>query len=115
MAKKSKQTLIKQEYTRLKSLFSGCDESKLKLVEELLKKAAFLKVELEELEVIICENGFVEEAPRGGTRVSTHYKAYLQTVAIYQGIIKTLNSIFGKQVIKDDDAFDDFMNKAGGI
>ncbi len=115
MAKKSKQTLIKEEYTRLKELFFGCDESKLKLVEELLKKASFLKVELEELEEIIVKSGFVEPASKGGTRVSNHYKAYLQTVAIYQGIIKTLNTIFGKQVVKDDDAFDDFMSKAGGL
>lgn len=114
MSKASKQTLINKEYKRLKKLFENCDEGKLQLVEELLKKASFLKVELEELEVTINENGFVEITSKGESRVSVQYKIYLQSVAIYQGIIKTLNSIFGKQVVKDDDDFNDFIEKAGG-
>ena len=41
---------VKTEYERLKSLFTNVDESKTELVDELLKKASFLKCELEKLE-----------------------------------------------------------------
>lgn len=115
LAKKNKTTLIFEEYKRLKNLFVGQDENKIKLVDELLKKASFLKVELENLESIIIDEGFIETTARGGSSISGHYKAYLQTVGVYQNLIKTINGIFGKQVVKDDDDFDEFMKKAGGI
>ena len=42
-------TAVRKEYERLLALFKDVDETKTKLVDELLHKAAFLKVQLDEL------------------------------------------------------------------
>ena len=105
---------IQTEYERLYSLFSRIDETKIELVDELIKKAAYLKVELDELQKDIDRNGVVQVSNKGNTRVNLSYKTYLQTVTIYQGIIKTLNTIFGSTVDDGDDEFDEFIKNAGG-
>ena len=38
----------------------------------------------------------------------------LQTLNVYQGIIKTLNSIMGKNILDEDDEFDTFMSGLNG-
>lgn len=105
---------VNTEYQRLKSLFDNIDESKTELIDELLRKAAFLKIELDKMEKDIAKDGIIEINDKGVVKISTYYKAYLQTVAVYQGIIKTLNTIMGKQVKVDDDDFDEFMKKSEG-
>lgn len=101
-----------EEYQRLKSLFNSVDETKTELVDELLKKAAFLKVELDNLEAKVTRYGSIEISSKGNTRESIYYKTYLSSVSIYQGLIRTLNGIMGSNVIDDDDEFDEFMKKA---
>ncbi len=110
----TRQQNIQNEYERLKALFSRIDETKIELVEELLKKAAYLKVELDNLQIDIDKNGVIQVSSKGNTRVNLAFKTYLQTVSIYQGIIKTLNSIFGSTVDDGDDEFDEFIKQAGG-
>ena len=101
-----------QEYERLKSLFLSGDANKLNLVDELLKKASFLKVELDELEEDIRKNGTIQISNRGNVRGNPSYKIYLQSLSVYQGIIKTLNAILGNEIEERDDVFDEFMKKA---
>lgn len=110
----TRQQNIQNEYERLKSLFSHIDETKIELVDELLKKAAYLKVELDNLQKDIDKNGVIQVSNKGNTRVNLAFKTYLQTVSIYQGIIKTLNSIFGSTIDDGDDEFDEFIKQAGG-
>ena len=105
---------VYEEYQRLKKLFINVDESKAELVDELLEKASFLKVELDTLEKQVNKRGAIETSNKGNTRVSIYYKTYLQTVNIYQGIIKTLNSIMGKNILDEDDEFDAFMSGLNG-
>lgn len=100
-----------KEYERLKKLFANVDESKAELVDELLKKASFLKYELERLEVLVKRYGSVQVSNKGNVRESVHYKTYLQSLNIYQSIIKTLNSIMGKNLIDEDDDFDEFLKQ----
>lgn len=102
---------IKSEYSRLKALFSNVDESKTELVDELLKKASFLKCELENLESLVKKYGSVERSNKGNVRESVYYKTYLSSLNVYQGIIKTLNSIMGKNIIEEDDEFDEFLKQ----
>ena len=102
---------IREEYERLKALFINVDESKAELVDELLKKASFLKFNLDTLELQIQKNGAIEKSNKGNVRESIYYKTYLQSVNVYQSIIKTLNTIMGKNVIDPDDEFDDFMGR----
>ena len=105
---------VKAEYERLKALFGNVDESKLELSDELFKKAAFLKSELDGLEKQIKKYGSVERSNKGNVRESTYYKTYLQTVNVYQGLIKTLNTILGRNVNDGDDEFDEFMESLHG-
>lgn len=103
---------VYEEYQRLKKLFENVDESKTELVDELLKKASFLKSELDNLEESIIKYGTIEKSNKGNVRQSIYYKTYLSTVNVYQSIIKTLNSIMGKNIIDEDDEFDEFIRKA---
>jgi len=100
---------VKNEYERLKALFVNVEPSKSELCDELLHKAAFLKVELDGLEKQIKKYGSVERSNKGNVRESIYYKTYLSTVNVYQGIIRTLNTIIGKNVVDADDEFDAFM------
>ena len=50
---------VTKEYERLKSLFKDVDEKKSELVDELLKKAAFLKDQLDDLENEINKYGAI--------------------------------------------------------
>lgn len=104
---------VKKEYERLSALFKDVEESKTKLVNELLLKAAFLKVQLDGLELQIKKYGAVQ-MKNGEFRESVSYKTFLSSLAVYQTIIKTLNSIMGKNTIDEDDEFDEFMKKLGG-
>ena len=88
-----------KEYKRLKSLFINVDEYKIKLVDELLKKAAFLKVELDNLELSIASTYVVQTSSKGNQRVNLSYRTYLQSLSTYQSIIKTLNSILGRDMM----------------
>jgi len=45
-------------------------------------------------------------------RESVTYKTYLKTLTVYQGIIKTLSIVIGKNTIDDDDEFDEFLRSA---
>ena len=83
-----------KEYERLKCLFLNGNEDKLPLVDELLKKAAFLVSSLNRYEEDIKHNGAIQKSNKGNVRVNPAVKLYLQTLSVYQAIIKTLNSIF---------------------
>ena len=102
---------INKEYERLKALFTNVDESKTELVDELLKKASFLKCELENLESLVRKYGSTQRSNKGNVRESIYYKTYLSSLNVYQGIIKTLNTIMGKNIVDEDDEFDEFLKQ----
>ena len=103
---------VKAEYDRLLELFKDVDENKTKLVDGLLMKVAFLKVQLDELEVPLKKYGALQYSNKGNARESAGYKTYLRTITVYQGIIKTLSIVMGKNTNDDDDAFDEFLRNA---
>lgn len=105
---------VDEEYARLKVLFENVDESKAKLVDELLLNAAFLKVQLDDLKQKVKTYGAVETSNKGNRRESIFFKTYLASLSTYQGIIKTLNSILGKDAIDGDDEFDEFLRSVNG-
>ena len=107
---------IKKEYERLAALFKDVDDTKTKLIDELLHKAAFLKVQLDDLQADVIRNGAIEYSSKGNSRQTQCYKTFLASLGVYQTIIKTLNSIMGKNAIDEDDEFDEFIKNAkGGI
>ncbi len=98
------------EVERLRSLFSSVDETKTQLVDSLIEQAAFMKVELGILQEQIKKHGAVQISSKGNQRQTEAAKYYTKLVNSYGTVIKTLNSIMGKNVIDDDDdEFDKFM------
>jgi hypothetical protein len=104
--------MIQKEYKRLKSLFSLVDESKKELVDNLIYQAAFMKVELDKLQLKIKKYGAVQISNKGAQRQTESAKYYTKLVNSYGTVIKALNSVLGTQVDDGDDAFDEFLRKA---
>lgn len=100
---------VQEEYERLKVLFDNVDKNKAELVDELLKKAAFIIVEIDELEVKVKREGTIQYSNKGNTRQNPTYKTYLVSINSYQTIIKTLNSIMNNNAVDNDDEFDEFL------
>lgn len=94
---KTKEQRIKSENTRLKGIFKDLDENKKKIVTPLIQKAAFMHVELEELQKTIEEDGCVCEYKNGanqyGTKKSPEVDVYNTMIKNYTAIIKTLTDI----------------------
>ena len=105
----TKTELTNKEYERLKNLFLNCEDNKKELIDGLIKKAAFLKVELDELENDIRVGGVVQVSTKGNVRFNFSYKAYIQALSLYSSIIKNLNSILGDTSSALDDEFDEFI------
>lgn len=99
------------EYERLRSLFSSVDETKTKLVDNLIQQAAFMKVELGILQEQIRKHGAVQVSNKGAQRQTEAAKYYTKLVNSYGTVIKTLNSIMGKNIIDEDDEFDMFIGR----
>ena len=99
------------EYERLKSLFSSVDETKTELVDNLIQQAAFMKVELGILQEQIRKHGAVQVSTKGAQRQTEAAKYYTKLVNSYGTVIKTLNSIMGKNIIDEDDEFDKFIGR----
>lgn len=100
------------EYERLKALFSNVDEAKSELVDNLIQQAAFMSVELQLLQDKIKRFGAVQVSTKGTQRQTEAAKYYTKLVNSYGTVIKTLNSILGKNVDEGDDAFDEFLKRA---
>lgn len=94
---KTKEQRIKSENTRLKGIFKDLDENKKKVVMPLIQKAAFMHVELEELQKEIEEKGCIDEYQNGanqwGTKKSAAVDVYNTMIKNYTAIIKTLTDL----------------------
>src|SRR5690554_4095840 len=102
---------IKTEYERLKKLFASVDPTKTELVDNLLNEAAFMKIQLSNLQEQIKRYGAVQISNKGTQRPTEAAKYYTKLVNSYGTVIKTLNSIMGKNMVDDDDEFDEFMKR----
>lgn len=91
---KTKEQRIKAENTRLKGIYKELDENKKKIILPLIQKAAFMHVELEDLQVHLAEHGFVSEYQNGenqhGTKRSPEADVYIALTKNYTAIIKEL-------------------------
>lgn len=108
----SKADLVKAEYDRLSILFNDIDEKKAKLALPLIEQAAFMKVELDELQNKIRKHGAVQVSSKGAQRQTEAAKYYTKLVNSYGTVIKTLNMIMGKDADDGSDEFDEFLNRA---
>ncbi len=102
---------VQIEYERLRSLFSSVDPTKAELVDNLLNEAAFMRVQLDNLQLQIRKYGAVQISSKGTQRQTEAAKYYTKLVNSYGNVIKTLNTIMGKNMIDDNDEFDEFMKR----
>lgn len=108
--------MLAQERSKLRDIFAGIEDSKAKLVGGLIEDAAFLYAETAELRRLIEQTGMVRVHPEHPElqKPTEAAKQYLKNANSYAVIIKTLNSILQKNVIEEDDAFDQFLEKMNG-
>ena len=102
---------VQIEYERLRSLSQSVDPTIAELADNLLNEAAFMRVQLSNLRNQIKTHGAIQFSSKGRQRQTEAAKYYTKLVNSYGTIIKTLNGILGKNVIDEDDEFDEFMKR----
>lgn len=95
MAKTAKQKRIDREYKRLKALFEDLDPNKLAACDALIVRAAFLTISLQELELQLGENGWVEGYQNGENQHGLKKSA---AADVHISLTKNLNAIM-KQLL----------------
>lgn len=111
-----RQIIYNQELEKLQSIFKNVEEAKAELVQGLISDAAFLKTENAMLKDSMKKTGMVKIHPKyPEIQKSTEAaKQYLKNVNSYANVIKTLNKVLNKNVIKGPDAFTKFVEKWQG-
>lgn len=113
---KTKEQRIQTEKRRLTRQFGKIDAKKKALVAGLIERAAFMRVELEDIEVDVRDNGFTEMFSQGNQtpyeRMRPAANMYNSMNTNYQKIIHQLTSLLPKDRIiteKETDRFDEFV------
>lgn len=122
MAKSKELTVeerIAQEHRRLMAMYKDMEKPKKTIATGLIGRAAFMRVQLEDLELDLMENGWTEPFSQGNQepydRARPAAQIYNTTNANYQKIIKQLDGMLPKAMESptkkdDDDGFDRFVN-----
>lgn len=94
MALTDKEKRIRKETKRLKDIFQGLEPNKLKAVESLIVRAAFITVNLQDLEVELNETGWTEPYTNGrnqeGVKKSAAAEAHISLTKNLNAIMKQL-------------------------
>lgn len=115
-----KSDLNLKELKKLKKIFKNIPKDKKNLVEKLIESAAFMSVELKDLEEYISLNGVSETYQNGrdqyGTKLSTEASAYNTMIKNYTSIIKQLIELLpdGLPGTKEGNALMSFVTKPKG-
>ena len=117
MAEKTKADRIKAEKRKLAKNYADLPKSRKSIADGLIQRAAFMRVELEDLEADLQENGWTELFSQGNqepyNRARPQGQTYNAVNANYQKIIKQLDAMLPKDerpVGDPDDGFDSFVN-----
>ena len=116
MARKKKETRIREEKERLLEIYRELPQKKAELAIGLIERAAFMRVECEDLEVDLRENGWTELFSQGNQepydRARPQGQSYQTLNANYQKIIKQLDAMLPpaeSTARPKDDGFEDFV------
>lgn len=94
MTKIDKETRIKKETRRLKAVFRDLDPNKLKTVDALIRRAAFITISLEDLEDELNVTGWTEIYTNGrnqeGVKKSAAAEAHISLTKNLNAIMKQL-------------------------
>ncbi|MDO9592972.1 MAG: hypothetical protein Q7I98_07270 [Erysipelotrichaceae bacterium] len=101
------------ELEKLNEIFRKVDPDKQKLVEKLLCDAAFLSEQNDRLRASIEVTGMVKFHPTNPNlqKPTEAAKQYLRNLQTYSVVIKTLNMIFTKDTIEEEDEFEQFLHQ----
>ncbi|WJQ05416.1 hypothetical protein QT236_14370 [Geobacillus stearothermophilus] len=111
----TKNERISTEEKRLRKSYKDLPADKMQVVDGLIRRAAYMRVTLEDMEKDLDENGFVElfsqsEKMEPYERERPVARLYNTMNKNYQSIIKQLSDLLPKDVPKDeDDGFDSFV------
>ena len=113
---KTKESRISAEKARLDEIFRDLPDSKKKLTAGLIERAAFMRVELEDLEAYLKENGWTEPFQQSDKvlpydRARPQGQTYQTMNANYQKIVKQLHDMLPEKIGKDEDSFDGFLSE----
>lgn len=106
---------ITREERRLKRNYKDIQKDKSAVVEGLIRRAAFMRATLEDMELDLDERGFVEMFAQGEQepyeRERPVARQYQQMNKNYQSIIKQLSDLLPKEPVKqkEDDGFESFV------
>ena len=95
MALTDKEKKVRKETKRLKALFQGLEPNKLKAVDTLIDRAAYITVSLQELEVELNETGWTEVYTNGKNQEGVKKSAAAEA---YNSLTKNLTTIM-KQLV----------------
>lgn len=97
--------MVNLEYNRIKSIFDGCDEKQLELIDGAIHEAARLKVELDDLNKIIEKTGLIQYNPKNPIQQKELpvAKEIVKIRASYLNYISKLSNILGKSLSDDED------------
>lgn len=118
MSKKiqTKPERIKKEKARLEKFYKNMEPSKKGICAGLIERAAFMRIECDELEKFLIENGWTEKFQQSPAcepydRARPQGQAYQTLNANYQKIIKQLDALLPEvKAAPESDGFDDFVN-----
>ena len=100
----AKDLRIREEYCRMKKLFSAMPENELSFCDPLLQNAAFMKVTLEDLQEAINANGVTDiyqnGANQSGTKASADLQAYNSLAKVYNALMDKLSAKLPKEIRK---------------
>lgn len=106
MAEKTKDSRIRREKNRLNKIFKEIDDSKKEVVSGLIERAAFMRIELEDLECDLLANGWASlfqqsEKVDPYMRARPEGQTYISLNSNYQKIIKQLVDVMPDEASKD--------------
>lgn len=112
----SKEERIIKEERRLKRNYKDIPKDKFAIVEGLIRRAAFMRASLDDMEFDLDTNGFVELFKQGDQepyeRERPVARQYQQMNKNYQSIIKQLSDLLPKAQPKkkESDGFEEFVS-----
>lgn len=116
VARKTKESRIKAEKARLETLYSDLPESRHRVAAGLIDRAAFMRIELEDLEEDLRKNGWAEMFSQGNQepypRARPQGQSYNTMNANYLKVIQKLDTMLPKEQdgSEESDGFDAFVN-----
>lgn len=113
--KLEKEKNIKQEINRIKKLYKDISKEKVKVLDGLIKEAAFMKISLEEIREDLMQNGMTElfvQGEQAFNRERPEVKIYTTFMQRYSNVMKQLIDILPVEEKKEEtDELKEFIKR----